>query len=72
MSINATEIPSSAFISQENRLFYSMAINNKSQIIISDAIDYIQQGTILFYSSNAKLITSYKAGIIPGSFLFNE
>lgn len=72
MSINATEIPSSAFIKQENRLFYSMAVNSKSQIIISDAIDYIQQGTILFYSSNGKLINSYKAGIIPGSFLFNE
>lgn len=72
LSINSEQIPNIAFISQKNRMFYSMAVNSKSEIIVSDAIDFVQQGIILFYSSSGELKQSYKAGIIPGCFLFNE
>ena len=72
MPISDTVLPKTAFISEDKRIFYSMAIDSLSRIIVSDAIDYVQQGTILFFSAQGKLLKIYKAGIIPGSFLFNE
>ncbi len=72
MSITSSSLPTKAFINQNDRIFYSLAIDTKSRIIVSDAIDYVQQGTILFFSAHGQLIKTYKAGIIPGNFLFNE
>jgi DNA-binding beta-propeller fold protein YncE len=70
MSVDAKNLPAQAFIPEKKELFYSLAVNNNSQIFVSDAIDYVQPGIILKYSSNGNLIKKYQAAIIPGNFLF--
>ncbi|MEY2830114.1 MAG: hypothetical protein RIQ33_1972 [Bacteroidota bacterium] len=72
LSINAAQLPNSAIISQGGSNFYSLAINPNNNIIyVSDAIDYVQKGTIYRYLSNGVLIDNFKAGIIPGDFYFH-
>ncbi len=71
MSVTADELPSTAFISSEGRLFYGLGVYPKNgDVFISDAIDYNQRGRIFHYSSGATQKGSYLAGIIPGSITF--
>lgn len=70
--INDNLLSNIPFIPEDNHLFYSFAIGKNGEIIISDAIDYSQEGETLLYSSSCNFIKTYKAGIIPGFFLFNE
>lgn len=58
-------------IPEKSRLFYALAIEPEtSQIFVSDAIDYQQNGQIYIYSSGGEPVDSFKVGIIPGSFCF--
>lgn len=71
MSVEANELPSTAFINSEGRLFYGLGVSSRSgDVFISDAIDYNQRGRIFQYSAAATLKWSYLAGIIPGNISF--
>lgn len=73
MSINDHQLPATPVIFKKNRLFYSMDINApKSELYISDAIDYNQNGYIYRFTSNGNVIDSLRAGIIPGYFCFTK
>jgi hypothetical protein len=73
MSINDHLLPATPLIFKKNRLFYSMDINApKSELYISDAIDYNQNGYIYRFTSNGSVIDSLRAGIIPGYFCFTK
>lgn len=60
-------------------LFDSDAVNiyglnfnpNHDEILISDAIDYAQQGIIFRYDLEGNKLSSFKAGLIPNGFLIN-
>ena len=71
MSISDTSLPSTPFINGNGKLFYSLAVDpNRNEIYVSDAIDYLQRGSIYRYSAAGNLIDQFKAGIIPGGFCF--
>ncbi len=73
MSVNDNSIPGIPLIvAGENLNFYTLAISNKNQIYVGDANDYNKSGDIFRYSAKGKLITSFKAGIIPGDIAFLE
>lgn len=73
MSVNSTTLPTSALISSNNNIYYGLGINPRnSNIYISDAIDYVQNGVIFQYDSLGILIHQFQAGIIPGDFMFIE
>lgn len=60
-------------IPQSNTNFYGLGIHPQTgEIFVADALDYVQKGNVLRYTSNAELIKSYKVGIIPSDFIFNQ
>lgn len=73
ISINDNQLPVTPVIYKKNRLFYSMEVNApSSELIISDAIDYNQNGYVYRFMSNGTVIDSLRAGIIPGYFCFTK
>jgi len=73
ITINDNQLPATPVIFKKNRLFYSMDINApKSELYISDAIDYNQNGYIYRFTSTGSVIDSLRAGIIPGYFCFTK
>ncbi|HUX57298.1 MAG TPA: DUF5074 domain-containing protein [Bacteroidales bacterium] len=75
MNIDASDLPSAPLISESEHYFYNLAINPvSSDIFITDAVDYSQQGYVLYYKKDGTLISIQEAGIIPGfmSFKLND
>jgi len=73
MSIESNNLPLNSLIAANGKLFYGLAINSlKSNLFISDAVDYLQQGFVYRYNLNGELISSFKTGVIPGAFCFSS
>jgi YVTN family beta-propeller protein len=71
MPINSSALPASAFVSSTANTFYGLGVSDKDyNIYVSDAIDYIQKSSILVYSPNGGLKTSFKAGVNASNFYF--
>jgi DNA-binding beta-propeller fold protein YncE len=72
MDIGATDLPATPLITpQSGQYFYKIGINPyNNDIFVTDAVDFAQQGYLLLFSSDGKLVSSQKAGIIPGSMCF--
>src|ERR1035437_5546139 len=72
MSVSMTAIPSSPFIPSNGHLFYGLGIHPlNGTIFVSDAKDYIQNGEVYQYDQvTGKVLNSFPAGRIPGSFCF--
>ncbi|MBP7808126.1 MAG: hypothetical protein KA163_02425 [Bacteroidia bacterium] len=71
MDISSNSLPSLAFITSSANTFYGLGVSDKDyNIYVSDAIDYIQKSSIMVYSPNGQLKTSFKAGINASSFYF--
>lgn len=71
MEITATALPANALIPSDGRNFYGLGVHPESgQILVVDAIDYVQRGRIFRYQPNGTAIGSFLAGIIPGDFYF--
>ena len=69
--VTQTSLSERPFLVTGNHLYYSLAIDPvTSELYLSDAIDYQQQGIIYRYSTLGTRIDSFKTGIIPGSFCF--
>ena len=73
MPVSAADLPSQPLIPSDGHLFYGLGINPENgNIFISDAVDYVQNGWIYQYNqSDGKLIRTFPAGRIPGSFCFS-
>jgi YVTN family beta-propeller protein len=71
LGVNQLTLGDHPFLSTQNHLYYSLAIDPvTSEIYLSDAIDYLQRGLIYRYSSLGAKIDSFKTGIIPSAFCF--
>ena len=71
LGVNQTSVGDHPILAAGKHLYYCLAVDpGTSEIYLSDAIDYQQNGIIYRYSSLGAKIDSFKAGIIPGSFCF--
>jgi outer membrane protein assembly factor BamB len=72
MAITDGNLPQQPIVNGDNKLFYALGVSpDNSRIYVSDAIDYQQKGTVYVYNATGKELYSFKAGIIPGAFVFN-
>jgi YVTN family beta-propeller protein len=73
MPVAGQYLPADPWIAEGERLFYALGVHPvTSSVFVSDAIDYQQRGMIYYYDHNGVLLGSYRAGIIPGRFVFNQ
>ena len=71
LGVSETSLRDRPFLVTGTHLYYSLGIDPQtSDLYISDAIDYQQQGIIYHYSNLGTKLDSFKTGIIPGSFCF--
>ncbi len=72
MSVYDLQLPDVEIVKADGSNFYSLGIDPEtSEIYVSDAKDYTQNGVIYRYARNGKFISSFEVGIIPGCFTFN-
>ena len=72
MSVDATELPETPFITSDGKLFYNLKVNPANgDIYVTDAKNYVQNGDLVRYSSDGTLIATFELGIIPSYMLFN-
>jgi DNA-binding beta-propeller fold protein YncE len=71
MDINSAELPVAPLIPEAGEYFYKIGINPvNSDIFITDAVDFMQQGWVLLYKKDGTFISKQRADIIPGSMSF--
>lgn len=71
MPIDSNALPQSDFIPENDRNFYGIGVDPRTnRIYVADAIDFTQRGEVLIYDQSGNEINSFKAGIIPSSFYF--
>lgn len=71
MSISASSLPSSVFISDTNHFFYKIGINPANgDLFATDAVDYQQLGYVLIYDKDGTLKSTLTAGIAPAFIYF--
>ncbi len=71
LGIDDSVLPPGSLIEEGTHFFYKLGINPVSgEIIVTDAVDYQQNGYVLRYKRSGQLISSSLAGIIPGSVCF--
>jgi DNA-binding beta-propeller fold protein YncE len=71
MNISSAFLPETALISGSGANFYKIAVNPlNSDILITDAVDYIQEGKVMLYKKDGTFVSIMQAGIIPGSMCF--
>lgn len=71
MSISATSLPNSPFISKPSVSFYALNVNPSSgEIALTNAVDYSQTGHIYFFKATGESIDDFNTGIIPHSVLW--
>ena len=71
-SIQAPEVDDAFCIPAEGRLLYKIAVNpNNGELYVSDAKNYLVNGSVYRYTSDGLLLGSFDAGICPGFMLFN-
>ena len=72
MPIDAPSLPETPLIMAGGHNFFALAIHpHQSEVFVTDAINYVQNGYVFRYQPNGTLIDSLKAGIIPGFIGFN-
>jgi len=71
MNISSPALPEEAFIENNDHLFYRMGVNPfNGDLIVTDAVDYRQNGLLLIYNRKGFPLGTYQAGIIPGNICF--
>lgn len=69
--VDNTVIPSSPWIAKDNRNIYGLGIDPMTgDIYLSDAHDFVSEGTIYHYTKENSLVRTFKAGINPNDFYF--
>ena len=72
-AISSVTLPEEPFIVADMRNLYRMSINKtNNNIIISDAVDYMQSGYVYIYTGDGDEIIMIKGDIIPGRVCFSD
>ena len=72
MDINDVASLNTSFIAAEGRNFYHMVVNPiTGDLFVTDAKDYMQNGSVCRYTSDGLLLKEFNAGICPGAMVFN-
>jgi len=72
MSVSDESLPGDPVIAPGGKFFYTIGIDpQNSDIYLSDALDYTQNGLIYRYDESGTMKDSIEVGIIPGAFGFN-
>jgi YVTN family beta-propeller protein len=72
MSINDLQIPINSFITKTTENFYSLGINpNNGEVLVGNAIDYVQRGIIYRYSQQGNKVGTFLASTVPVNYYFN-
>ena len=67
MNIDDDVLPSDPLIAESDHCYYKIGISPfNNDIFITDAVDYQQQGYVLYFNNNGVYISEQKADIIPG------
>lgn len=73
MDIEAIALPASPLIPAAGRNLYGLAywsnLKGREELILTDALDYVQQGSVYRYQLSGQLINTFKAGVIPNGVL---
>jgi DNA-binding beta-propeller fold protein YncE len=73
MPVVATTFPPQPFIDKGSRQFYALAVDAySSEVYVSDAVDYLQAGSIYRYNAQGQPVDTFKTGIVPGFFCFDR
>lgn len=73
MHVLASQLPVMPFVRLQAKLLYGLGIDPvNGNVYVSDALDYQQSGVISRFSETGVLISTFKAGIIPGRFCFSK
>ncbi len=73
MAIDATELPTTPFISGENHNFYGFHINpSTGEIALTDAGDFQSNGQVYLYDVDGNETFAFEAGVIPGFVTWSE
>ncbi len=73
MPVGSAALPSQALISANGRHFYGLNIHPATgRIYVSDAKDYVQNGSAYQYTVLGDLVKEYTTGRIPGMFCFTK
>ncbi|MFN4122672.1 MAG: DUF5074 domain-containing protein [Flavobacteriales bacterium] len=71
MAIQDGALPTIPFINGVGRNFYALGIHPANgEVWVGDALDFVQPGRILRYTSSGNFKSEYVCGIIPGGFVF--
>jgi hypothetical protein len=71
LGISSAELPSEPLIPESGHYFYKLGINPENgDIFVTDAVDYQQNGYLMYYNPDGSLVSSQLADIIPGSMCF--
>jgi YVTN family beta-propeller protein len=71
LKIDAVSIPTVSYISESGHYFYKLGINPvNGDIMITDAVDYLQRGHLLIYRNEGTFVSDLLADIIPGMMYF--
>lgn len=69
--IGSSSLPTSAVIDSDGSLFYGLSLDpHNSDIYITDAVDYVQQGRVFRFDSLYNPIDTFSTGIIPQAIWF--
>jgi hypothetical protein len=73
MPVTSSALPGQPLINADGRLFYGLNIHpTTGRIYVSDAKDYVQNGTAYQYNVLGNIVKQYNTGRIPGSFCFTQ
>ncbi len=73
LPINSIVLPDNPIVFLEGKNSYGLGIYPENgDIVVSDAKDFVQKGTVFIYDSGGHLKTSFSAGVIPSGFVFME
>ncbi|GAB4427869.1 MAG: hypothetical protein OHK0039_46310 [Bacteroidia bacterium] len=71
MDIDAAALPAAPLWPAGARGYYALGVDpGDGHLYLSDAIDYVQRGTIYRLAPGGVAVDTFKAGIIPGGFVF--
>jgi len=71
MSISSLTLPVAPFVPENGHSFYKLGVNPvNGDLVVTDALDYQQKGSVLLYSKDGTLITTETADIIPAMIYF--